>query len=297
MCFIYSITIYLWFIRFIRAQQEEASRVFHKHSGFVVSRPLLGHFLLRTMHASAPRQLEGDELDVFFSQEKITILGFGSLLSEQSSRRSFPDLENFREVRVKGYRRTFQHPAFIFFERGIAEKSSSECSSLSAHRLENDQARLGFVCVAFEVKPMWKSEWLKREEEFEFHLVPFWEQQMQGTDFDGIPPTGTGIMCCSSCNDDVFIQRWGEEKYIEKLSLYQLRGIWGLELNREIKPCSVYLRHCVLAAQKRSTVCLESFLDETFLVDMKTTIREYLSLNPWVMDLAPPESLAGRYSG
>ena len=34
-----------------------------------------------------------------------TILGFGSLLSEQSSRLTFPDLENFRLVRVPNYRR------------------------------------------------------------------------------------------------------------------------------------------------------------------------------------------------
>ena len=49
-----------------------------------------------------------------------TILGFGSLLSEQSSRTTFPLLENFRLVRVAGYRRVFAHAAAIFFERGIA---------------------------------------------------------------------------------------------------------------------------------------------------------------------------------
>ena len=52
---------------------------------------------------------------------KTTILGFGSLLSEQSSRLTFPDLENFRLVRVPNYRRLMQHPASIFFQRGIAD--------------------------------------------------------------------------------------------------------------------------------------------------------------------------------
>ena len=47
---------------------------------------------------------------------KTTILGFGSLLSEQSSRLTFPDLENFRLVRVPNYRRLMQHPASIFFQ-------------------------------------------------------------------------------------------------------------------------------------------------------------------------------------
>ena len=50
-----------------------------------------------------------------------TILGFGSLLSEASSRTTFPDLTNFRLVRVRGWRRVFAHAAAIFFERGIAD--------------------------------------------------------------------------------------------------------------------------------------------------------------------------------
>jgi hypothetical protein len=57
------------------------------------------------------------------SNEYITILGFGSLLSERSSRTTFPDLRNFRLGRVKDYRRIFGHPASIFFQRGKVENS------------------------------------------------------------------------------------------------------------------------------------------------------------------------------
>ena len=63
---------------------------------------------------------------------KTTILGFGSLLSEQSSRLTFPDLENFRLVRVPNYRRLMQHPASIFFQRGIADPQKKNWCSLSA---------------------------------------------------------------------------------------------------------------------------------------------------------------------
>ena len=60
-----------------------------------------------------------------------TILGFGSLLSEQSSRLTFPDLENFRLVRVPNYRRLMQHPASIFFQRfrmsDVCRCGSSSC--------------------------------------------------------------------------------------------------------------------------------------------------------------------------
>lgn len=53
---------------------------------------------------------------------RITILGFGSLLSEKSARLTFPHLANFRLGRVgPKYRRVFGHPASIFFQRDIAD--------------------------------------------------------------------------------------------------------------------------------------------------------------------------------
>ncbi len=42
---------------------------------------------------------------------------------------------------------------------------------------------------------------------------------------------------------------------------------------------------------------LSSFLDQTFLGDRRTTIREYLKQKPHVMLAQPPESLKERYSG
>ena len=228
--------------------------------------------------------LNGEGLAAFFSAHEITILGFGSLLSETSARGTFPELRNFREVVVHGYKRTFQHPAFIFFDRGIADRSTECMSSLSAHPDPNGR----FTLVAFEVEPVSKEEWIKREEEFVYHACHY-------TDIDGLERVG--IMCCSSPDDEVYITRWGKEHYESKLQTYDLPGIWGLSINKNIKPCSVYLRHCVLAAQKRSIECYNSFLDETYLADLTTTIRKYLEANPWVMETVPPESLFGRYNG
>ena len=77
--------------------------------------------------------LREDELDRVFNGEKdVTIIGFGSLLSETSSRGTFPNLKNFREVRVVNYARKFQHPAFILFRRGIDDLNTKTYASLSA---------------------------------------------------------------------------------------------------------------------------------------------------------------------
>ena len=55
----------------------------------------------------------GEDLD------QITILGFGSLLSEKSAQLTFPTLKNFRLGRVPNHRRVFAHPASIFFKRWV----------------------------------------------------------------------------------------------------------------------------------------------------------------------------------
>ena len=56
-------------------------------------------------------------------------------------------------------------------------------------------------------------------------------------------------------------------------------------------PCSV------LAAQNLGPKAYRSFLDETFLADRVTTIRQYLDSDPSIMKELPPPSLADRYGG
>jgi hypothetical protein len=59
----------------------------------------------------------------------------------------------------------------------------------------------------------------------------------------------------------------------------------------------VYLRHCVLAAQRLGPAAHASFLDGSVLSDRTTTVRQHLAAEPGIMDELPPPSLIGRYSG
>eukprot|EP00605_Chrysophyceae_sp_TOSAG23-4_P000182 GSChrysophyteH1.ASY1.ANO1.216.1 assembled CDS len=228
--------------------------------------------------------LSEKELEQFFSQDTVTIIGFGSLISETSSRGTFPTLSNFREARIEGHRRLYQHPAFIFFERGIANLEENTYSSLSTEPCEG----CGFVATVFEISGMGKDDWLRREEEFLFSVVTYTNLK------DG--KTGKGIMCTAASSDEVYIDRWGREKYEANLAKASLKSIWAPR-HEHILPCWVYLRHCVLAARGRSETCFNSFLDECYLADRKTTIRAYLDANPGVMETEPPANLLGRYSG
>ena len=44
----------------------------------------------------------------------MSVVGFGSLLSQRSSRFTFPELQNFRLARLKGFRRVFAHVTPFF---------------------------------------------------------------------------------------------------------------------------------------------------------------------------------------
>ena len=110
-----------------------------------------------------------------------TILGFGSLLSEQSSRLTFPDLENFRLVRVPDYRRLMQHPASIFFQRGIADPQKKNWCSLSAEPCPG----ASFVACAFEVAFEMRDALRKVESRAagaaDVASGPMWKQIQEGT--------------------------------------------------------------------------------------------------------------------
>ena len=237
---------------------------------------------------------EGNDMDNNNNNndDKLTILGFGSLLSKESSRMTFPELQNFRLGRVPNYRRVFGHATSLFFKRGIAIMETLEMASLSA---EYDEGNPGFVCTVFEVdnKDMMEDgvpsqAFLEREEEFNIITVPFIDLTT-GKECQGI--------LCARGSDEEFLKRWGKEYFHKEYGQFGIKTIWNWNETSGLRPCPTYLRHCTLAAENMGEVCYTSFLDETFLVDRKTTMRTYLKENPSVMDAVPPPELALRYGG
>jgi len=169
---------------------------------------------------------------------------------------------------------------------------TKEFSSLSAEFV-ND-AFPGFVCTVFEVSAQLLMEdgvpsqaFLEREEEFNIITVPFLEQD--GSEHQGI--------LCAKASDAMYLKRWGQEKFDRNYREYGIEKIWGWKEDSGLRPCAIYLRHCLLATKLLGNKCFDSFLDETFLVDRQSTIREYLKENPQVMSTLPPIELAERYGG
>ncbi|CAE8622299.1 unnamed protein product [Polarella glacialis] len=216
----------------------------------------------------------------------ITILGFGSLLSERSARVSFPQLSNFRLARVPGVRRVFRHPAGIFFQRSIVPPGTKEFCSLSTERC----AGRSIVVSAMEIpRSELTVDFYRREEEYDLVLTAF--EPLGDGDVGG-----EGLLCYPA-PDEAFVQKWGEARWQESYGRFGITTIWGHGPDSGVLPCPVYLRHCVLAVTKAGPEAHRSFLDDTFLVDRRTSIREYLERRPEIMELQPPPELAERYNG
>ena len=127
---------------------------------------------------------------------------------------------------------------------------------------------------------------------------------------DGGREPGKAVICCrwndedyrrTRCPPDVFQQKFGRHGIEKVYRSDNLRSDTYLNdtLSRDdILPCRVYLRHCYLAAKNLiSPVALDNFLDNSFLGDRETTIREYLNRHPEILTTEPPASVAPRYSG
>ena len=170
------------------------------------------------------------------------IVGFGSLISEVSARVTCPNLRNFQIGRVYGWRRVFQHPTTIFFERGIARPATKEISSLSA---EPAPASVGFAVATFEIPTSEVGAFLEREEEYDFAHVPFFSLDGQA-DAKGLE-LGRGYMCIPSDDAEVLGRRGLREKFAE----HGLTSVWDQwrQPDSGILPCPVYCRHCVLASR------------------------------------------------
>ena len=166
-------------------------------------------------------------------------------------------------------------------------------------------------------QPIPTGEFLQREEEFDITEVPYMDFTDGSSDGDenntnnnnnnnsscsssssSIPSSSKMGVLCTRWTDAAYIQRWGKDRFDTNYGTYGLDTIWGYGPESGLRPCRVYLRHCVLAAQALGPACYRSFLDETFLVDRTTTIRDYLHDHPTLLDTTiPPPGFEERYSG
>ncbi|OQR81771.1 hypothetical protein THRCLA_11419 [Thraustotheca clavata] len=223
----------------------------------------------------------------------VKILGYGSLLSETSVRSTFGvTMKNFRLGRVHNYRRVFSLPGSLFFREKIANLATKEIGGLCVE----PSAGSSFIVSIFEVPEEQLPAFYQRELLYDVQNVEYEEH-------DG---TKDKALMCLRWTDEGLVEKHGQAFFDEKYRAHGLETVWGWGPESGILPCRVYLRHCLLSVEKLGEVesridisdaVYNDFVENSFLGDRKTTIKEYITKHPEIMDARPPPSLIGRYSG
>lgn len=194
----------------------------------------------------------------------ISVVGYGSLLCEQSARETMPNLQNHRLVQVPGYKRIFNKVGTVFFSRyGVAN------DSLEVAACATDVAPESIICCAqFEVSEADFLELYEREHRYRW-------VEVQTIDKDGI--TSTARMCTHWNDLDYRLNRCiTDSEYQHRVGQFYSGTIW----RDDILPFPRYLAFCLQAAERAGADVLANFMDTSFLADGITSIRQYLASHP-----------------
>ncbi len=194
----------------------------------------------------------------------ITVVGYGSLLSERSAKETVPGLKNFRLGTVVGYRRIFNKVGIVFFEKHGAQLGDLNIASC-ATRYDGETT---LICSAFECSETEFTAIYEREHRFRWVDVTFTEKKGQAC---------CGRMCTEYNDDDYRLNKCvTNSNYVRRVGQYYSGAIW----RDDILPFPIYLNHCLQAARQQGDEVLENFLATTYLADNVTLIKTYLENKP-----------------
>lgn len=199
----------------------------------------------------------------------ISVVGFGSLLSERSARDTVPGLKNYRLVRVEGYRRIFNKVGILFIAGHGQSSESREVSSCSTEPCD----QTSIIVAQFDCPVDQFSELYERE-----HRYRWVEVEPLGLDGSPQPPAR---MCTGYSDLDYRLNKCvTDDEYHDRVGRHYTGKIW----RDDILPFPRYLKFCLVSAASHGPEVLDNFLDTSFLADGATSIRDYLGQRP---DLIP----------
>jgi len=198
----------------------------------------------------------------------ISVVGYGSLLSEASARETVPDLVNFRLVEVPGYRRIFNKVGIVFFRDYDVPEQSLEIASCSTEEAPES----AMICSQFEVTEEAFQALYEREHRFRWIEV-------ETIDMRG--KAGLGRMCSGWNDRDYRLNKCvTDSEYQRRVGQFYRGAIW----RDDILPFSPYLVFCLQSADMAGAEVLGNFMDTTFLADGLTSIRQYLMQSRELLD-------------
>lgn len=188
----------------------------------------------------------------------IQVVGYGTLLSEVSARRTSPSVARFRVVRVPGYIRLFNKVSPAWRARCGAQDPLAV--AVLAARARADASFLG---TAFDVD---EDDFLALfEREHHYRWVEVTCEESDGT-------TTTGRMCAEWTDADYRLNRCvTEAEYEHRVGRHGDSALW----REDVLPSPPYLEACLAAARSLGPAVEEDFLRTTFLADGRTTIEAW----------------------
>lgn len=206
----------------------------------------------------------------------ISVAGYGSLLSEQSALETVPGLQNFRLVKVPGYRRIFNKVGVVFFSRHGADPSSLEVASCSTEA-DPDST---IICSQFECSEEDFTALYEREHRFRWIEVT--TELLNPAAVSGQAHTAVARMCSGYSDADYRLNKCiTDAEYQRRVGQYYQGPLW----RTDILPFPRYLRFCLQSAATQGQEVLDNFMDTSFLADGVTSIRTYLdqtdSMSDW----------------
>ena len=163
---------------------------------------------------------------------------------------------------------------------------TKELAGLACEQCEG----LSFSSVYFEIPVDEFPAIQAREDMYDLVVAP--AITASGTDVQGY--------ICSATTDEKLQELMGdsfEHKYGRHFNGNPIPGrprVWGWE--GVILPARLYLRHCALSISNQGgQKALDKFLDDTYLWDRQTTVREHLAADPLIMATPPPEDHPDAY--
>lgn len=194
----------------------------------------------------------------------ISVVGYGSLLSECSARETVPGLQNFRLVKVAGYRRIFNKVGMVFITRHGAAPSSVAIASCSTQVASDGE----IICCQFECSDAEFSDLYEREHRFRW-------VEVQTVSFAG--EVARGRMCTTYTDADYRLNKCiTDAEYQRRVGRFYQGALW----RDDILPFPRYLAFCLQAAESQGDAVLDNFLDSSFLADGVTSLRRYLRQTP-----------------
>ncbi len=265
--------------------------------------------------------MEEDTFPDALKKAQVTILGYGSLMSESSAKLTFPHLTNFRYVKVTSMKRLFIHPHLFLLSEGLIDPNETlKLASLSVE--QTDDMNDSFIAVAFDVTldDNQRRDFVQREKAYNIISTPYFpipinlvvdskttftsganddndddnDDDIDDDNDDDVFPTpeGEGVICVASKDTEL------PNSVKIHDSLKDRGGIWHWPKDSGLLPASIYLRHCLLSLEKVGGIAYDSFLHDTYLADRKTSLMSYLEDHrEEVMSSKPPSHLSTRFGG